>query len=304
MDVITEPIDTKKIKIKKPMNLGIKQVLNLYYSVNGKEVPLITQSPVMMVPYSPIRIQSNKEMFQFDCCEEQFIKELENIRDDILQRIQKSSLEVQGKTFVDKVLQKDFGNVFRCKVEPSEIEAYDQDGIQTTCEKVKQDTQVQLIVWIKWLWISKTYYGIEYKVMQIKVLIPRINLTTPRVELDLQKYTKMIRMNIPKPAVKNKMILDGIQDTVIERFLEEIPTNKETVSRSLPAPANSNQVSIASSFLNQIKNKDFQLRKVHVDTEDEKHKKIMNKISKYVDTSRNVPTLTDIVNAKANLRKI
>ena len=57
------------------------------------------------------------------------------------------------------------------------------------------------------------------------------------------------------------------------------------------------------AFINQIKNGDFKLRKVEQPNQDDKKRAIMNKMSKYIDTNRKVPTLDDILNSKSKLKK-
>ena len=292
-------IELDKIKLKKPIPLGNKLVFNLYYKQNNIEQCFIIQSPQMIVPYSVLQTQDS-DMVQFDCCNTEFLTFVENINDFVLGKIKKFNPDVlESKEYYNNIKQKEFGNVIRIKINnSSEISVYDQFANLISFDKLKADKTVQIIFHIKWVWVSKCYYGIDYSVIQIKlIMIPREvmfepdNIPISENKNCFEKYDKMLKMKIPSGAVESKMKLDGLSCNVIDSFFSNCNFNKNVPSKP--------------SFLNQIKHKDFQLKKISSPNGNiNKKDQIFQKMSRYVDISKKVPSLDDILNARSKLKEI
>jgi hypothetical protein len=307
-------IDLFKIKIKKPTNLGNKKVFKIYYKFqNEYETEFVIQTPDLIIPYGKLQSQDKDEIV-FDCCNDQFIDKLLDIRDYIVKKIYSSDNSIlNNKIEIRKVLQKEYGKVLRLKISNAEnICIFDQNSMQLTPEALHKDRKIQLILNIKWFWISKEFYGIEYSVIQIKVYMPPTNnmfssevIKNEELNEELyQKYRKMLKLKIPLGAVKSKMLLDGLSNDEILEF-EESVNNKSKQEPEIAQPIKAVLPSNPLSFLNEIAKGGFKLRTVNKeDLEEKKKRDIMNKLSKFVDTSRKVPTLDDIISAKSRLKKI
>jgi hypothetical protein len=300
-------INNKRIKIKKPINLGNKKVFNLYYLSQAKtEIELLLQSPELIIPYGKIQSQDIDEI-QFDCCNDKFIRDIEYIRDYIIDKIRKYDNNLlKNRIHFDQIKKKDFGKILRCKISNADVNIYDQNGNIITDEDLKANRKIQLIINIKCFWVSSNYYGIEYSVLQIKIHKPPdynkimfTNIPNLDQDINLDKYNKMLKLRIPLEAVEAKMKLDGLSPITIKNFIED----KEKETQDVPT----NTSMRPTSFLSQISMGDFKLKSVSknpINNEEEIKKKVLDKMSKYVDMNKKIPSLDDILSARANLKKI
>lgn len=333
MNIIYEKVDVARIIIKKPTQLQVKKVFPLAYRLdetsNRQDSDVIIQTPVMILPYGPIQIEGKRGIeLQFDCCNDAYISHLESIRDSVTHRIQTvcgDSLFASKKQ-ADCILQRDFGKVFRCKcrLQATHPVLYDTHGNTAQAESLHEESNVQLLVGIRWVWVSNTHFGIEFNILQVKIMTPFLShlMISDAPATKNGKYYKMIKLGIPIGAVLSKMRLDGISEEDVNEFQRDEAYSPSKASSQLtashashapraprapplPPPLPSKACFLAAPlstppplsgvqpFLAQIKNGDFQLRKT---------RSLKERIFKYIDTNRLMPTLDDIVKAKSKLR--
>ncbi len=307
------PPKVENIKIKKPSNMGNKKVFNIYYDYgDGIENELLIQSPIMIIPYSVIISENGKEI-QFDCCNDSFVDDMENIRQYIFQRISSKYPDYfTDKMHLDKIKRKLFGKVFRCHVrDSSDIIVFDQNENQIDIlNNLSAEKKISLIFAIRWFWVCNKFYGLDFKIYQIKIHLRPTHSLFAKIEDPYEKYIKMHKLKIPACAIEHKMLLDGLTNDDVQMFLERLKSSIYSPPPPPPPPPppftkiHSSVVTMMKSplaFLNQIKNGEFKLKKINVEMEAKS--KVMNKISKYVDTTRKVPTLDDIISSKSRLKK-
>ena len=314
-------INLKKIKIKKPTGMADKLIFNIYYLFDeDKEIDLLFRTGDMIIPYEVLYSPEKNEL-QFDCCNNDVLKRIESIRDYIYQKVHKAYPKLfENKNHLDKIKTKEYGKLLRLKVRNiDEIPIFDQHHKKVDYTLLKSERKIKLLLQLKWFWIWDKYYGLDYSVIQIKVYIPiqqpLFDIDDPeetKVECpnDFEKYEKMLKLKIPLEAVESKMKLDGLETKQIDIFKSKIEIQKQKSSVDTKSIIAKNDVKPenkfmgAVNFLSQITLGNFGLRKLVVNEEEEKKQKTLKKMSKYVDMSRTVPTLNDIINAKSRLRKI
>jgi hypothetical protein len=314
MNVIIGEIDVKRIKIKKPLNLGNKRIFNLYYlSDDGTtENRFIIQSPELIIPYGIIKTPDIDEI-QFDTCNDKFIENMEYIRDYIITKINNYDNNIlDSKIHIDKIINKDFGKVLRFKIKNiSDINIYNDEGTIIHYDNLKSERKINIIIELKWFSIYDAFFGLEYSVLQIKIQMPYSQSlfiqenTEQETNNIFEKYEKMLKLRIPLGAVESKMKLDAIHDDDIKIFLDKISKSEKEKEKEKEEVKSKSPLSCVS-FLSQISGGNFKLKSVsqNQDNSEQIKKRVLDKMSKYLNMNSKPPSLDDILCAKANLRKI
>jgi len=147
---------------------------------------------------------------------------------------------------------------------------------------------------------------IKEKEGEEKKTAPLQSVAISEVSGPLGVYYRMMKMGVPKEAIKQKMQMDGLDMDTISKFAGEIPIRASPSPSPPPPPPPPPPPMFApivtlpdpAAFLADIKSGNFQLRKAKaVDT-------IKTRILKSVDTRLGVPTLNDILTAKSKLKSL
>lgn len=306
MNIIVGTLEINKVKIKKPIHLGNKHVYNIYYVHENAEKDMIIQTPSMILPYGTITSESGEEV-QFDCCNDQFVKEIGDLRNHVIEKIRKTSCNLfENKFHADRIKDRLFGRVFRARIRSiQEIQIFDQHGKTLSPDCLRAERKVQLLLHIRWFWVSAEYYGLDYSIIQIKIdMPPQINLFVSEQD-PFEKYHKMLKMKIPQDAVISKLKLDGFSEIQINDFKNKLSTTNTTHIAVQPPKCPPLPPPNPLGFLSQISKGNFKLKKTEtIDNPETQKIKVMNKLSQYIDTNKKVPSLNDILSAKAGLRKV
>ncbi len=311
-------IDDLHIRIKKAIVYSTQVVWNTMYSAVGaeKEHTFLLQTPWMVIPY-PVIFKDESKTFQFTCCHDDFCGKLLEIETHILNRVSSVHVDLHNKKILNCVrsiplTQEKFlklsGNTF-------DTSFFDQNGNGLDDPQcLSQHKRICLILFIKSAWCSSTYYGLDIIPLQIKVeVLPRIIeplfIPESRISGSIvdEKYNRMIRMRIPKDAVRNRMKLDGLDDTTINEFIASMDGEKSDVGVSAtvalhstmpPSPPKESIRKPMQGFLSQIKTGDFKLKKrTEADIANLEKKVVVDRKSLHI-----VPSLDDILHAKEKLR--
>ena len=320
--------------------MGIKQVFNVFYDTGSRsrnqEDDMVVQTPRMFIPYSTyttVRNDRNTTELQFDCCGDAFVSRMEVVRDRVLSRVQNACGHLlKGKTHLDRIVEKPFGRVFRCNIpDISDIKIFDQHGRAIGLESVRSQRKVQLILRIRWFWVSQSYYGLDYHVLQVMVDVPtHLSGSLFRDEYEyMETYRKMVKFNIPMGAIEAKMKMDGIPKNDIDAFMN-LHSRSQGANMALPSPSmpmppplpppppppshlhlsqKPTQMLPQPAFLNQIKSGDFKLKKATKVIETAMvvqgtRETVLSRMSKLLDLTRQVPRLQDILDTRSKLRKV
>lgn len=275
-------VSEESIRIKKAQVYANQVVWNI---ADREDSPLLIQTPWMMIPYH-VMFKEDSKTYQFDCCQDDFCDKFMELESHVLNRIQKTHVDVAVKKQLTVVKRYQSGKSFRITGNTFDTSFFDQDGnrLAQDAQCLSQHKRVRMIICVRAAWSSSLYYGLDVFPLQVKVELP------PRMSKDSfvedtiipEKYIKMKDMKIPVAAIANKMRLDGCDS-------ETVALMCDNAGHAPPRPGTGPPV----GFLNQITSGTFKLRST----------KQMGKLPRLVDTSRRVPSLDDILSAKDRLKR-
>ena len=231
------------------------------------------------------------------------------------------------------------------------ILAFDNNSSPISLDYLKAKSYLKLLLSPVKIWINKEKYGVLWEVLQIKIY-PKATLnhymfidednriTTAKQDFitchpKYKKYFDMKKKGVPTQAVKNKMLMEGVDPELLDnptKTIASIKDNSQQLSSRVPPPpppplhpninsnSNSNKTTVNNSnfklnismdgstkdtsqlfseLLNKANNKTT-LRKTD-------NKSRINRISKnitYKDDSGYTPSLDEIIKKRHGLRKI
>jgi hypothetical protein len=308
-NVIPWPINIGKVRIKKRVSRGNKQVFALAYGQG--DFDLIFQTPIIVVPYSVLSSLDDKEV-QFDCCNDDMVIKLEQLQESIIDRVKLVHPDIfQNKTFISGLKCREYGKTLQITARNvGDISFFDQYKERIPHSSLRSEREAHLILKMRWLWVSSAYYGIEIELLQARVQMPpKENLF---VDDKFIKYDKMRKMSIPVQAIEMRMQLDGLNDTDVREWRETMNLKGSTTTAAPPQPpplpptlVSQHGAKMPPSFLAQINKGEFALRKVSQPAEsleETRRRQVLAKLSKIVNTDRKVPSLDDIIDARSRLK--
>ena len=255
--------DMNKLKYKKIVSFSeIYSKKTIIYN-NG---PLLIQTPILYIPFPASRYNTLDISFT-NLVDNNDIQKFYNS----INLINKNAKLKYKRKFVENIIiSVGYQPMLRCNLDETVL-CFDKDKNNIDYE-IHCKTYARFIIHVNNLWIKTNKYGINFDIKQIQYhTINTIKLETYAFkdieDKSLEKYKKMLKMKIPEQAVKNKMILDNIDPSLLFKKTEIRPKIK---------------------FLNDIKEKS-QLKKV-----------TKLKIDKKKGFNIN---LLDIKNAISNLKK-
>ena len=258
--------DISKLKYKKIISLSRKySIKNIVY--NGG--PLLIQTPVLYIPFTASRYNTLDISFT-NIVDNNDIK---SFYDSIISINENVKTKYKRK-FVENIIKNTgYQPMLRCNLNNS-ITCFDKHKNNIDYE-IHCKTYARFIIHVNNLWINTNKYGINFDIKQIQYhTINTIKLETYAFkdieDKSLEKYKKMLKMKIPEQAVKNKMMLDNLDPSLLFEKTKEIPK---------------------MSFLNNIKKKP-KLKKVEPKVDCDEERSNGFKIN-----------LLDIKNAISNLKK-
>jgi hypothetical protein len=307
--VISWPINISKVRIKKHVSRGNKQVFALAYGQSDYD--FIFQTPSIVVPYSVLSSLDDKEV-QFDCCHDDMVIKLEQLQESIVARVKLVHPDIfQNKTFISALKCREYGKTLQITTRNvGDISFFDQYGERIPHSSLRSEREAHLILKVRWLWVSSAYYGIEIELLQARVQMPpKENLF---VDDKFIKYDKMRKMSIPIQAIEMRMKLDGLNDAEVREWQETMHFKQTSATAAPPPPpplppllGSHHRARIPPSFLAQINKGEFSLRKVsqpEESLEETRRRQVLTKLSKIVNTDRKVPSLDDIIDARSRLK--
>ncbi len=258
--------DIKKLKYKKIVSLSR---INSTKSIVYDDGPLLIQTPVLYIPF----IASRYDTLDISFTNTDDNNDIKSFYDTIVS-INESAKSKYKRKFVENIIKSvGYQPMLRCNL-PDDVMCFDTNKENINYE-IHSKTYARFIIHINNLWIKKNKYGINFDLKQIQYH----NINT--IKLDsysfkdnedkrLEKYKKMLKMKIPEQAVKNKMMIDNIDPSLLFGLQKALPK---------------------ISFLHDIKKK-HELKKV------EPKEKILPE-----DNNGFKINLLDIKNAISNLKK-
>jgi hypothetical protein len=213
----------------------------LYKFENDNLDKLLIQTPYIYNRYSPSFFEGNLEnKIHLDLILEtteskninenmkqiiDFYKLIDKIQKTIKIRIRKKNLEKlkfscsikeKKNLFVD---DKKYYN-FRTKIHSMNGKPYLRvfNSEKNSEEKIKPNTFIRYIIHLESIWFFEDTYGFNWYIVQAEIKLPDI---LKEYSFDgsknniYDKYLKMLDKRIPEQAVKNKMVLDGLDPNLL-----------------------------------------------------------------------------------------
>ena len=278
MVVVSHIPDFADIKIKRQKTLGSKMIFPIKFGDDGGEC--VFQTPKMVIPHGPI-LFPEKDDIQFDCANEKFTKSLLAIEQQIIDRITETVWHVlENKEESSRVKELDFGHVLRLHVRNiTNVMIFNQHAVPIAAHPnpICMNREIDVILHMRWVWVSSTHYGVDYDVLQIRATMPPRHFCFSENQNPFKKYERMKRIMMPSP-VGTTQVMD---------------TTSKAPSKSAAAPP---------TFLSQIAQGNFRLKKVHIDPEEEHKRRVLNKLTNYVNIDKPVPSLDAILDARQRLK--
>lgn len=295
MNVLTdiEGVSISHIKIVKPINVNE----NIFFAIEYCNNPFIIQTPYMYVKYRPVTFENGYYKLDLEMCPEftSFIKQIEIY---IINKLAKKySRNTTNFSYSNTLLRSRSMNY-------KSIGFYDKYGKTMDGARVCIGDRVSLLLYIDKYIYNKHKSYINYHILQVKTFsIDASSIATSDNSYDIDKYKKMLKIGVPLSGVKQKMMMDGLANDVIEKIAKTFgapPLPPPPPPPPLPKPGITHKIlpTDMSAVFGDIKNGNFQLKKIAKETP------TTSKILRCVDTSRKVPSLAEIQNALKNLRRI
>lgn len=330
MRVLTlEDIKLNSIKLKKPI------ISNSSYkiAIKHKNIELVVQTPIMQLVFGITQFGFNKyiDLSIFENNPE-IIKLKETIfkfNNYIKKRIQ--NIKLSNSNFNRNNLE------YCCNIKPKidnycerlrlslnyEMLCFNEQKEKINISNIKLKDNVKLLICPSHIWINKNKYGVCWEVLQMKlykIIIPQRYLFNDEKEQLYTKYFDLINKGVPREAVKQKILLDGLDPTFIDTTLGLLNQSNFSVPPTPPPPPPlqllgapapppppplniSNEIvgkkaSNKMALLNDIKNGNFKL------TKNKKVKQNKIKIKDDISSQFKPPSLQEILNKRNSLKSI
>ncbi len=297
-------LDFQNIKIKKPSKIFSKNLFKIHYLNNN-----------IIIKLTNLLVYKNSSVYEdgymhidifLDNTDYEYINKFE---DYILKFISKIYPEYKYKfkysNNILRVMNYNYNNVL----------LYDQKNNKIEAHKITKEDKISIIFIPEYFIESNNKCYIKYNLLEAKIDKITINnrLFDEEYNCDMDIYIKMKKFKIPDEAIKNKMIMNNLNENIINSFFEKYKNDDKCKSISispppppppLPPPPNfnikMNKENTMNLVLDNIKNKNFKLKSI---TKEENE--IFNENKKiYLKPNIKVPTLEEIQNALKKLRKI
>lgn len=256
-----QDLEPSQVKWKKIERKGNKSYLIPFYKYDPKNLvnqsPLIIQTPKIYLPFKP-SIESHYITLSF------YNQELDPKHSDFKSFLDKFDTYVQSTSVHNRLTKMGFkikkkkycpilyypehayDPTFIIGFSPNKSEIYNQLREQIEWEKVEGRVYGYFIFEIKGLWLNQDKYGLSLELKQAKINPPILFTGYQFLEDDdepepietlndyqpIQQYLKMLKMGIPKPCVKQKMAMAGLDPNILDYDLKtpiiEIKEIKET----------------------------------------------------------------------------
>ena len=279
------------IKVVRPVNVN----LNTFFAIEYKDDPFIIETPYIYVKYRPTIFENGYYKLDLEMSND-LIKYIKDIETYIVMKLSK-----KYKRYTESFSYS--GNILRTRsMSYKSIEFFDKQGVPIDGSKMCVGDRVSLLIYID-KYIYNTYKSyINYQLLQVKTF-KMISIKNIEQNLDIEKYRKMLKIGVPLCGVKQKMMMDGINNESIEK-ISRILSSQQTgppppppPPPRIPFPAKGS--GDMSAVFGDIRNGNFKLKKFNRNCDFQS-----SKVLKCVDTSRKVPSLAEIQNALKNLRRI
>lgn len=327
-------LNTNNIIIKKQIYSNLYPIKYKYSEKNITN--FIFQTPTMYIPFGITEFNSNKYI-DISFLNQNNHKNIDELKTFITKITNYFKNKIQKYDFIHSLKQtsKFFPPLFRLNfINSNDILVFNEDNKKIDKTFIKPKIYGKFIIQLSNLWINKNThkFGLLFNIAQIKLYvnltyIPKtlefINDThTPNINSNIdkntitykEKYSKyftMLNRGIPLFAVKQKLLLDNLDQTIIDT-----PNKLFKIGDSIgDSIGNSIGDSIGNNHLEKLKTKKSNVESIfsQIKLGSKLNKTIISSksitskekiIEKYKSDSHIVPSKSDILFAKQNLKNV
>lgn len=217
-ELVTEfkTFDFNSINVKKPYDLGKDKMV---FDIKHKNKPFVIQTPIGIVPYQPSVFENGYGYIDLVFNDTEYLNFLTELEEHVLCKFNKSSY---SKNISDRIFNS-IRSDKRVRYTNNDIRAitiFAPTGQTMEFKDIKKESKVVIIYEVMNLTITSHKYGIQFRVIQLQS--KDVNIDCIKVENYIETYRKMLRMGVPIAAIKQKVMMDG-QDVSILDNLRSIP---------------------------------------------------------------------------------
>ena len=212
-------LDISKLSIKKRINIS-SSFTNFPIKYNDNN--LIVQTPIVYIPFG-ISCYNNKKYIDIsliNCQNDEnmkaFKKTILNIDSLVKSKFKKNTFSSSYKktNFYPDRLRLSFYDdmlIFNDKKE------------QIDLSKLKPKLYVKLLISPQYVWKKSNLIGILWSILQVKIyskpILNEYSFIDDEDDVDISKYTKMLKCRVPIQAIKNKMMLDKVDPKLLDKHM-------------------------------------------------------------------------------------
>jgi len=307
MEVISyKNIKLNHIKLKKPILLY--NSYNIYIKYNNNN--LIVQTPIVSSPFGITQYGYRKyiDISLFDNNTE--IQEFKTILSKFNNLLKKRIFN-QKNLKLANTNNLQYCDIFKTSNPPycdlakfyfnNDIYFFNDNIEQIDSSNIKPKDPIKLLIHPSHIWINihKQQYGIYWEVIQIKVykLIVSNKCLFKEETEHYQKYFDLAKKGVPKQAIKNKMVIDGLDPNILDTYTGNVnPPKTNNIHNTPLLPIL--QKNTHNPFLAEIKKNNFNLKK------NSNHENSDNSDDNDDNNTFKAPSLKQILNKLNNLKKI
>jgi hypothetical protein len=311
-------IQVSKVRILMPYTVDDKTVFSIFY---GERNPLLVQTPLCTVPYKFALYDDNYFHIDLQYNGSELNSLLDRIQTTILSKIRKRFHHIlEGLPLVSPItsIKEDVNKIRLRNYNVAAIVVFDTNRKRIDIRNIEKNDAIRAIFQVDKLIVDAKSIQLGLKLVQLRknqTALDPFNYQEylfADEEAKDSKYRKMLKMGVPLLAVKQKMLLEGFSEQEVSLFEHENNATRMKPNTQAPPPPpppppppclstkNNPLQTQPLAFLADIKNGRFSLKQTIVEpkTIDPKEK-----VLRFVDKTKKVPSLDEILQAKARLKK-
>jgi hypothetical protein len=228
-------INIKDLTIKKQINIS-DEFTN--YPIKYNNSNLVIQTPIVFLPFG-INKFNYKSYIDFSFINSKNDKTMKDFKTKIININNHLKNKFSSKrNFISNFKSTEY-YPDRLRLSFSDdILIFNEAKNLITHEHIKSKIYVKLLISPQFLWLTHDTYGIVWNILQMKIYSKPILQTYSFIEdeVNIDKYIKMMRCGVPPPAIKNKMALEKLDPTLLDKFLPKNESSQDPKNNLLAVP--------------------------------------------------------------------
>lgn len=303
--------DLDVVKVMVPYYIDDKAFFDLHGGVG--RIPLLVQTPVCVLRYKYNLYDDGFFSLDLYCTQSKFKDFLDKLMSMILTRVRRKYHGLFNKRMVSQLIT-DEGKLRLKTPNVDMLSVFDHGKQKVELQQIQKTDRLQALFQIEKLVVDTKIVYFQTKLLQLKKNVVVVNNDLPMFKEEahgmstsvLERFRKMLKMGVPIMAVRQKMTMEGHT----EQEIAEVcglgvrkgggPPPPPPPGPPPPPPLRLGGMGGPPPFLKDIASGNFDLKKA---AERVVVPKAADKVLKFVDRSKMVPTLQEILDAKAKLGK-